>query len=75
MGIDDRDPPDRNELANASSEPEGPGQRGLKIWRHVIRPGLQLIEVGALLKQHEALAAGARAFVMIGDVIMERDGT
>ena len=76
MGTDDRDPPNGSNLApSASREPEDPGQRGRQLWRTVIRPALQLVEAWAVLKQHEALAAGTRALVMIGDVITELDGT
>lgn len=72
MGTDDRDPPDGCDLApKARDQPEGRGPRGSQAWRTVVRPGLLLLEAWGVLKQHEALAAGARALVMIGDVIMD----
>ncbi len=68
------DPPDGDELApSAGEDPEGDNNaRGLRwVWRTFVRPGLLLVEAVGVLKQHEALAAGARALVMAGDVITQ----
>ncbi|WP_326957563.1 hypothetical protein [Amycolatopsis sp. NBC_01286] len=69
----EHDPPDGNQptLRDGNDPEEGGSKRALQAWRTVVRPSLLVVEALAVLKQHEALAATARALVMIGDVITQ----
>lgn len=53
-------------------EPAPLGEHGIttshRIWLKV-RPGLQACELAFALTEHEALAAGTRALVIMGDLL------
>lgn len=65
-------PPEDDDLApaRAGRDPKKAKKRDLRRWWSVIRGGLLLFQAWAMCTQHEALATGARALVMTGDMII-----
>jgi hypothetical protein len=47
-----------------------PGPVRLAPWWKRLRPALVLVEIGATAKQHMAVAAVARAVIVLGDAVV-----
>jgi hypothetical protein len=61
------EPPDGGNLPQA-----GDNRRGSAQWWEDLRTTLLVLEAGCVLVQRDALATGARAIVLIGDVVFRR---
>ncbi len=61
------------EPPDGGKQPEaGDNRRGSAWWWDNLRTALLALEAGCVLVQRDALATGARAIVLIGDVVFRR---